>query len=215
MDYYVKSFKLSDGSIINCMIYDTGGQERYKAINETYYKKADAILLVYDISNISSFDEIKNYYVKRIRESCEKDIPILLLGNKADLEEKRQVTKEQGIELALKENYEFNESSCMKNLNVAGAFESLIERWNIENHKKEKNKKIDKKKSEKKLTRANTEIDLEIDTLKFNSESKRNTTYERTNIPFKNKTITLKAEHLKEKKKHKCCLSSKFKSNEI
>ena len=198
------------------MIYDTGGQERYKAINETYYKKADAILLVYDISNINSFDEIKNYYVERIRESCPKDIPILLLGNKTDLEEQRQVTKEQGIELALQENYEFNESSCMKNLNVAGAFEALIERWNMENHKKEeKKKKIDNKKSTKKITRANTEMNIEIDMQKYNSERKRYISYSATEIPIKNKKITLKAEHLKDKKEHKCCHSSKFKSNEV
>ena len=197
------------------MIYDTGGQERYKSINETYYKKADAILLVYDISNISSFDEIKNYYVERIRESCEKDVPILLLGNKTDLEEKRQVTKEQGIELALQENYEFNESSCMKNLNVAGAFEALIERWNIENHKKEKNQKtISKKRSVKKLERANTEINLELDReQQFNSERKRYITFYRSEN--KNKKITLTAEHSKEKNDHKCCHSSKFKSHEI
>ena len=134
----MKSFQLSDGSIYDCMISDTGGQERFRAINETYYRRADAILLVYDISNIKSFDEIKNYYAERIRDICGKDIPILLLGNKTDLEEKREVTQEQAIELALKEKYEFCESSCKTNLNVAGAFESLVERWNMENQKKQK-----------------------------------------------------------------------------
>ena len=140
-DKYITAFQLYDGTILNCMIMDTAGQERFDALNLTYYKKADAVLLVYDISNKSSFDKIKSFYVEKIRDNCNKDIPIVLLGNKTDLddENKRQVSYEEGIALALKENYEFHESSCKRNKNVAGAFEALIERWNFENHRKQKN----------------------------------------------------------------------------
>ena len=53
---------MSDGSVINCLVYDTCGQERYNAINESYFKKADAALLVYDITERKSFDIVKNYY---------------------------------------------------------------------------------------------------------------------------------------------------------
>ena len=138
---YIKAFQLYDGTILNCMIIDTAGQELFDAINVIYYKKADAVLLVYDISNKSSFNKIKSYYVEKIRDNCSKDIPIVLLGNKTDLddENKRQVSYEEGIALALKEDYEFHESSCKQNKNVAGAFEALIERWNFENHRMQKN----------------------------------------------------------------------------
>ena len=179
------------------MINDTGGQERYKCINETYYKRADAILLVYDISNIKSFEEIQKYYVSKIRESCRKDIPILLLGNKTDLEEIREVTKEQGIELAKKENYEFQESSCMTNLNVAGAFETLVERWNFENHQ---NEKLKENKIERRI-RAFSEFNIEIEKENYNSDMNRKFTFSRKkmqNTINKTKTFTLK--NVKKKK---------------
>ena len=134
VDHYVKAFQLADGSIINCYIYDTAGQERYNALTVSYYKNADAILLVYDIANKNSFAKIKNFYIEKIKDYCKKNILILLLGNKTDLEHMRQVTKEEGIQLAVEEHYEFKESSCVQNSNVAGAFEALVERWNVLMH---------------------------------------------------------------------------------
>ena len=169
-DKFIRTFQLCDGNIINCMIYDTAGQERYNALTETYYKKADAVLLVYDISEKKTFDKIKNYYAQKIKDCCNKDIPILLLGNKTDLENKRQVTYEEGINLALKENYEFKESSCLQNMNVAGAFENLIERWNFDYHKTLKiNSDINSKKDSKRKSGKNddnfnknfTQLDLD------------------------------------------------------
>ena len=156
-DRYVRSFQLSDGTFINCMILDTAGQERFDSLNLTYYKKADAVLLVYDISQKSSFEKIKKYYVEQIKENCNEDIPVLLLGNKIDKIDERQVSYEEGIDLALKENYEFKESSCLQNMNVAGAFENLIERWNFDYHRtlrinsENNSQKVSRKKSKKNL----------------------------------------------------------------
>ena len=131
-------------------MYDTGGQERFNAINESYYKKADAILLIYDITQRNSFETIKEYYCPKIKDLCKVDIPIILLGNKADLEEKREVTIDEGAGLALEGNFKFKETSCVKNENVADAFEALIELWNFENHKKEKEKEKGKEKKKRK-----------------------------------------------------------------
>jgi len=119
VDFFAKTFQLSDGSVVHCLIYDTCGQERYNSINETYYRKADAALLVYDISEKKSFDVIRDYYCPKIKQFCKKDIPILLLGNKIDREQFRQIKTEEGIELASKEKYRFKETSCLKNENVA------------------------------------------------------------------------------------------------
>ena len=132
LDFISKSFQLSDGSLVNCMIYDTAGQERYNSINESYYQKADAVLLVYDISNRKSFEQIKNYYSPKIEENCKKNIPIILLGNKADKENQRVVSIEEGAALAVEHKFKFKETSCLKNENVADAFEALIEMWNVE-----------------------------------------------------------------------------------
>ena len=138
VDNINNSFQLSDGSIVNCHIYDTAGQERYRALNFQYYNKADAVLLVYDISRKSSFENVKNYYISQIKEKCKEDIVILLLGNKADKENQREVSIEEGINLASQENYEFKETSCLQNKNVAGAFEYLVEKWNFLNQRKQK-----------------------------------------------------------------------------
>ena len=142
------SFQLSDGSIVSCHIFDTAGQERYRALNFQYYKKADAVLLVYDISKRASFENVKNYYISQIKEKCKEDIVILLLGNKADKENEREVSIDEGINLASQEKYEFKETSCLQNKNVAGAFEYLVERWNFLNQRKQK----------KSLQRANSSV---------------------------------------------------------
>ena len=125
---------MSDGSVVNVLIYDTGGQEKFKSINKSYYKEANAILLVYDISNHLSFDEIRDYYCNEIQEICPNNIPVILLGNKTDLdlEGKREVKQEEGVALAVSHNYKFMETSAKENENVADAFEALIELWNVE-----------------------------------------------------------------------------------
>ena len=132
---------MKDGSIVKVHLLDTSGQEIYKSINETYYKKADCCLLVYDITNRKSFDECKDYYNKNLIEKCKKDVKVILLGNKTDLEDQRVISPEEGAGLALENDYIFMETSCLKNSNVASAFETLIELTNIE-EKRKQNKNI-------------------------------------------------------------------------
>ncbi len=82
----IQVFELSDGCLIKCNLIDTAGQEKFRAINTTHYKKADIVLLMYDICNKKSFDEITSYYIDNIKENCKKDIPVVLVGNKVDKE---------------------------------------------------------------------------------------------------------------------------------
>ena len=129
---YFTSFLLSDGTLVNVQTYDTAGQEKFNSLNENYYKRADCCLLVYDITNKKSFEQIKDYYNKSIKEKCKENIKVILLGNKTDLEEKRVILPEEGATLALENNYLFMETSCLKNTFVADAFETLIELTNRE-----------------------------------------------------------------------------------
>ena len=128
---YFRSYKLSDGTVVNVHIMDTSGQELFRAINEHYYKKADCCLLVYDISNRKSFEEMK-YYNEQMKERCKANIKAILLGNKADLENKRQVPSEEAAQYSMINDYIFMETSCLENKNVADAFTTLIEITNIE-----------------------------------------------------------------------------------
>ena len=93
--------------------------------------------MVYDISNRKSFEECK-YYIGQIKERCKKNIKVILLGNKTDLE--RNVSTEEGTKLALDNKYIFKETSCKKNINVISAFEALIEITNIQAKKNNANK---------------------------------------------------------------------------
>ena len=185
-----RTVQLSDGSLINCFLMDTAGQERFEALNSQYYKKADAVLLVYDITNKKSFDRLKDFYVDQIKNICKEDIIIELLGNKSDLEVKREVSVEEGINLAMEHHYEFLESSCLQNKNVADAFLSLIERWNF------KNKKNNRKKS--------TELKRSLTETAKNNKSNNNTDQKSIDNQ-KSENIVLGKKNKKKSHKKKCC----------
>ncbi len=121
------TFQLSDGTLVNVDIVDTAGQENFRALSSQYYKKADGCLLVYEITNRKTFESIKDYYFEQIQENCKKDIKVIVLGNKTDLEYNREVNPEEGANFASKNGYMFLETSCLKNQNVADSFETLIE----------------------------------------------------------------------------------------
>ena len=106
-DYYSETYQLPDGSYVNCEIMDTGGQETFDSQNKIYFKRADCCLLVYDITNPSSFEAIKNHYVKEIKDNCKKNIKVILLGNKSDLKDQRKIFHEDGANLAEKNQYIF------------------------------------------------------------------------------------------------------------
>jgi len=132
---FFSTYQLSDGSLVNVHLFDTAGQEKFRSLSESYYKKADCCLLVYDISKKKTFDDCRDYYNKNIIEKCKKNIKVILLGNKTDLEDQREVKPEEGAAFALENDYNFMETSCLKNENVANAFETLIEITNIESKK--------------------------------------------------------------------------------
>ena len=148
VDDQFQCVQLSDGSIIKLRVMDTAGQEKFNAINESYYKQADCCLLVYDITSMDSFKSIKNYYIKKIKEKCNNGLKVILLGNKTDLKDKRQVSDDNGKDLAEKNGYMFMESSCKDNYNVSDAFTALVEMTNTD-IKKGIRKETSKKKGEK------------------------------------------------------------------
>ena len=139
IDDQFQCVQLSDGSIIKLRVMDTAGQEKFNAINESYYKQADCCLLVYDITSMDSFKSIKNYYIKKIKEKCNSGLKVILLGNKTDLKDERQVSDDNGKDLAEKNGYMFMESSCKDNYNVSDAFTALVEMTNKEIYNGTKN----------------------------------------------------------------------------
>ncbi len=96
--------------------YDTAGQERYSSISSKYIKSANGVILVYDITNQKSFSKIQEW--TNNLEKNNKNYIAVLVGNKIDLESKREVSKNEGLTLANQLNIEFFETSCLTNENV-------------------------------------------------------------------------------------------------
>ena len=106
---------------IKIQIWDTAGQEAFQAITRTYYKGAIGALLVYDITKHDTFDHI-NKWINEVKNNGSKDIVCMLIGNKKDLEEERQVRYEEGKELADKNKMLFIETSAKTAENVQECF---------------------------------------------------------------------------------------------
>ena len=102
---------------IKLQIWDTAGQERFQSIIQSYYKTTNAIILVYDITNMNSFIHIPKWMDDAIKYSP-NDAPILIVGNKIDLKIYRKVSYEEGLDLATKNNVSFIEISSKENTNI-------------------------------------------------------------------------------------------------
>ncbi|XP_055845216.1 ras-related protein Rab-26 isoform X1 [Episyrphus balteatus] len=110
-----------DNTRVKLQIWDTAGQERFRSVTHAYYRDAHALLLLYDVTNKVSFDNIRAWLVE-IREYAQEDVVIMLLGNKADCGSDRQVKREEGERLAREYNVAFMETSAKTGLNVGLAF---------------------------------------------------------------------------------------------
>eukprot|EP01137_Pigoraptor_chileana_P004619 Opistho-2@46498 len=123
IDFKIRTIDL-DGKKIKLQIWDTAGQERFRTITTAYYRGAMGILLVYDITQDKTFDNIKNW-IRNIEQHAAEDVEKMILGNKCDIEDKRMVTKERGQKLADEYGIKFLETSAKANINVEEAFMTI------------------------------------------------------------------------------------------
>jgi Ras-related protein Rab-1A len=124
-------FKIStretSGKVVKLQMWDTAGQERFRTIASSYYRGASGILVVYDVTDRMSFENVK-YWVEEIRRFAPKDVKMLLVGNKCDLDQKRAVPEDDAKEMAERFQMEFVETSARNAINVESAFEKIVER---------------------------------------------------------------------------------------
>ncbi|XP_065882442.1 ras-related protein Rab-10-like isoform X2 [Dysidea avara] len=109
---------------------DTAGQEDYDAFTKQYFRRAQGILLTYDITNHKSFDNLTKWVQKlkqNVPQSEDAKVPIVLLGNKVDLDDQRVVNTSEGLEFAQLHNMSFFETSCVTALNITDAIFALAE----------------------------------------------------------------------------------------
>lgn len=126
-----------DNKKCKLQIWDTAGQERFRSVTHAYYRDAQALLLLYDVTNQSSFDNIRAW-LSEIKQYAEEDVVIMLLGNKVD-KPNRVITKEQGEKLAKQYEVSFMETSAKTGQNVELAFMAVAralisKQMNVNNH---------------------------------------------------------------------------------
>jgi len=107
--------------IYRIQIWDTAGQENFRSITRAYYKNSVCALVVYDISNRDSFNNVSTW-IEDCKNQSPKTIFMVLVGNKSDLEDRRQVSTEEGQELADKFGILFYETSAKEGTNVEEIF---------------------------------------------------------------------------------------------
>ena len=127
IDFKQKKIKLKDGRDVRLRIFDTAGQERYKSVSASFIKKADGVILIYDIGDLESFEAVDNW-IKSIREIGKDNLPIILVGNKCDLpDDKRMISLKEGQDKADEFNIPFYETSCKEGINIKEVFEKLVD----------------------------------------------------------------------------------------
>ncbi|GFY92259.1 RAB GTPase homolog A4D [Actinidia rufa] len=114
-----------DHKTVKAQIWDTAGQERYRAVTSAYYRGSLGAMIVYDITKRQSFDHVARW-LDELRSHADKNIVIMLVGNKSDLGTLRAVPTDDAKEFAQRENLFFMETSALEATNVETAFLTIL-----------------------------------------------------------------------------------------
>ena len=125
VEMFNKDFQINEDKV-SAQIWDTAGQEKYNALTSSYYKGAKGAIVVYDITQESTFLKVEQF-VKDLREKSDKNVYMILVGNKIDLEENRKISKEEGKILADKLKMGFFEVSAKNGTGIEDLFKNLID----------------------------------------------------------------------------------------
>ena len=126
IDYKIKKLTYNEQKY-NLYIYDTTGEERFRSLSFNLIKFTEGVILMYDITNKSSFKSISEW-IESAREHKGENYPIIIIGNKIDLEEKRKITTEEGENLAKKYGLDFFEISNKEDINIKEAIFTLFKK---------------------------------------------------------------------------------------
>ena len=123
VDFKVKTSKLENKNI-KMQIWDTAGQERFINVISLYFRGAHGILLIYDVTNRDSFKNLESWLIE-IEKNASENVLKILIGNKNDLQDEKDIKTEEGEAFAKRNGMQFMETSAKMNTNVTEAFEAL------------------------------------------------------------------------------------------
>lgn len=124
VDYNVKSLKLNDETTVDLQLWDTCGQERFRTITRQYYRDSNGCIIIFDLSKQESFKNLE-LWTEDVRNFGSSDIQILLVGNKSDLVDMREVSPEEIEKYCSLYNFNYVEISAMNGSNVRACFEQI------------------------------------------------------------------------------------------
>ena len=150
LDFYTK-YEIINNMNVLVNLWDTAGQERFKSLTPNYFKNAEGVILTYDITKTESFENLK-YWMNSIETNLGDKkifIPIIIVGNKLDMEDMREITKENADNLSKEYNYKYFETSAKTGEGVDDAFRDLV------NQILEKSDKFEEERNERNSVKIN------------------------------------------------------------
>ena len=196
--FVTKEMEFSKGHTVPLQIWDTAGQEKYRSMAKIFYRDAKAIIMVYDITNENSFNQLKEYWLGQIKEHGSKDVLIAIAANKSDLIEQIKVKNEDGEKFAEEIGAKFILTSAQNANGIQNLFESIARKilepsfaFSVSEQKKKEDYEKEKEKAEKeKEEKEKEKVDKE------EAEKEKITT---------KKSIKLNEHDIKKNEKKKCC----------
>jgi len=123
--FVAKTIEYQGYGTIKYDLWDTAGQERYRSMAKIFYKDAKVIIFVYDITNQTSFDELKNYWFEQTKTNCEQDVILAIAANKSDLYGDQAISEEVGQKYADEIGAIFQTTSAMNDNGISKLFEHI------------------------------------------------------------------------------------------
>ena len=164
------------GKAIKFDIWDTVGQERFRSMAKIFYKDAKVIIFVYDITSQKSFDALQNFWQGEIKNNCNGDPLIAVVGNKSDLYEIQNVDNSTAKEFAKKIGAIFQLTSAKNNDGISNLFDNIGKKYLQPNYQYDVNDNLAKENYEKKKKREqnNTRIRIKMENNSINNDGGNN-----------------------------------------
>ncbi|XP_046581770.1 ras-related protein Rab-39B-like [Haliotis rubra] len=125
VDFYARLIEVKPGIRVKLQLWDTAGQERFRSITRSYYRNSVGVMIIYDITKRSTFENIKDWYEESKMHIEPQKAVYLVLGHKSDMEEQRQVTAREGRRFAEIHGHKFLETSAKSGKNIEESFALL------------------------------------------------------------------------------------------